>query len=64
MDARVLIVEDDPEIAELVCLYLENEGMTSVWKDAAEGVMDTLAGEKIDLIILDINLPKMDGMRS
>lgn len=59
---HILIVEDDQEISALVARYLHSHDMrTSVAADGRE--MDiALAQEAIDLIALDINLPKEDGL--
>ena len=59
--ARVLIVEDDREIAELIQLYLEREGIEVEKAEAAEPGLVALAQRPCDLIILDINLPETDG---
>lgn len=61
MEARVLIVEDERELAELVQMYLENEGVNVSIAGSAEAGFDVLAAEDIDLVVLDINLPGMDG---
>lgn len=57
----ILIIEDDPNTAALVALYLEREGFRPLTAgDGEAGV--TLAGRHHpDLIILDLMLPKMDG---
>jgi len=61
MARKVLIVEDDNNIAELLHLYLEKEGFdTRVARDGGAGVQ--LFGEYApDLVLLDIMLPVMDG---
>jgi DNA-binding response OmpR family regulator len=61
MKERIAIVEDIAEMAELVRLYLENEGWETVVYDSAEAALAGLADSRISLIILDINLPGMDG---
>jgi len=60
-NALVLIVEDDPEIAEILDRYLAREGFRTV--RAADGgiALDHHARLKPDLVILDIKLPVADG---
>ncbi len=61
MNARVLIVEDERELAELVQMYLQKDGVESSIAESAEQGFSLLDSETFDLIILDINLPGMDG---
>ena len=61
MSNKVLIVEDDGNIAELLHLYLEKEGFeTQVAKDGGQGV-ELFRSFQPDLVLLDIMLPVMDG---
>ena len=61
MPKKVLIVEDDGNIAELLHLYLEKEGFeTQVAKDGGKGV-EYFRSFQPDLVLLDIMLPVMDG---
>ena len=61
MPKKVLIVEDDGNIAELLHLYLEKEGFeTKVAKDGGKGV-EYFRSFQPDLVLLDIMLPVMDG---
>ena len=61
MSRSILIVEDDKNIADLLRLYLEKEGMTChVAGDGLEGLEKFHAAQP-DLVILDIMLPSMDG---
>ena len=61
MPKKVLIVEDDGNIAELLHLYLEKEGFeTQVAKDGGKGV-EFFRSFQPDLVLLDIMLPIMDG---
>ena len=61
MSKKVLIVEDDANIAELLHLYLEKEGFESlVAKDGGKGV-ELFRAFRPDLVLLDIMLPIMDG---
>lgn len=61
MQANILIIEDEIEIAELMQLYLEKDGMSVLLAQSAEQATDILNENPIDLIILDINLPGKDG---
>ena len=61
MAKKVLIVEDDSNIAELLHLYLEKEGFeTQVARDGGKGV-ELFRSFQPDLVLLDIMLPVMDG---
>ena len=61
MAKKVLIVEDDTNIAELLHLYLEKEGFeTVVANDGGKGV-ELFRSFHPDLVLLDIMLPVMDG---
>ena len=61
MPKKVLIVEDDANIAELLHLYLEKEGFeTQVAKDGGKGV-ELHRSFQPDLVLLDLMLPIMDG---
>ncbi len=61
MKGNVLIIEDERELGELIQLFLSNEGITSVLAGTAEEGISRIAGEDYDLVILDLNLPGMDG---
>ena len=61
MDTKLLIVDDDPNICEMLRLYLENEGYkVKTASDGAEGVAAFKIYEP-DLVLLDIMMPKKDG---
>ena len=59
---EVLIVDDEKEIADLIGICLHNEGFVCVKKYSGEDVMNTLARRKIGLVILDVMMPKIDGI--
>ncbi|MBS6194982.1 MAG: response regulator transcription factor [Clostridiales bacterium] len=61
-DTRILVVDDEKEIADLLELYLISDGF-QVKKayDAQEG-LEIMKNEKIDLVLLDIMMPKIDGL--
>ncbi|WP_391120952.1 response regulator transcription factor [Psychrobacillus sp. L3] len=58
---KLLIVDDDEHIRELVKVFLQNEGLDIL--EAVDGVdaMSKLDSEKIDMVIMDIMMPNMDG---
>ncbi len=61
MKASVLIIEDVREMAELIDMYLAKEGIVSTICETAESGLVSLRETSYDLIILDLNLPGMDG---
>jgi len=61
MQASILIIEDSQEISRLVELYLAREGAETVVQISAEAALKVLDQRNFDLIILDLNLPGMDG---
>lgn len=61
-ETKILVVDDEPEIADLLELYLISDGYQVVkCADALEGLR-IMEKEKIDLVLLDIMMPKMDGL--
>jgi len=61
MQARVLIIEDVKEMADLIRLYLQKEGMAVTLCETGEEGLEVFARERYDLVVLDINLPGIDG---
>lgn len=61
MSEKILIVDDEREIADLVSLYLENENFTVFKFYNAQDALDCIAHEKLDLAILDVMLPDKNG---
>ena len=64
MKAKILIVEDEKDIADIIMLYLKKDGVETVWKDSGEAGLYAVSEEDFDLIVLDINLPGMDGFET
>lgn len=59
---RILVVEDDPLIADLLDLNLQDEGFSvTLAQDGADG-FTRLQRERFDLLVLDLMLPGMDGL--
>ena len=61
MEYTILVADDEKEIRELLRLYLENSGYQVVEAEDGQQALDILRSKKIDLCILDIMMPKMDG---
>ena len=61
MPATVLIIEDDPNIADLLHLYLEKEGYSTVIAPDGGAGVEKFREIHPDLVLLDIMLPVMDG---
>ena len=58
---RALIVDDEPHIRELVALYLRDEGFDIVEKANGAEALEYAENHAVDLVILDIMMPHMDG---
>lgn len=58
---KIMIVEDDPKIAELLSSYIEKYGYQAIVIVDFQRVLDIFSQEKPDLVLLDINLPSFDG---
>ena len=61
MDSNILIVDDEKEIADLVELYLINEGFVVHKFYTGKEALDCINTVKLDLAILDVMLPDIDG---
>ena len=58
---KILIVEDELEIRELLASYLRNEGFSVSEAEDGVAAIEIFNKEKFDLVILDILIPKIDG---
>ena len=58
---KILIVEDEPEIRQLLASYLINEGYSVSEAEDGVAAIELFGKEKFDLLILDIMIPKIDG---
>lgn len=58
---KVLVVEDDPSISALLTKALQNNGYTVVHAGDGEAALVLCVEERPDVILLDVNLPKLDG---
>jgi two-component system response regulator MtrA len=62
VDARILLVEDDPSIREVTAIGLRNAGFTVETASDGRAGLDRFESEPFDLVLLDIMLPRMDGL--
>lgn len=58
---RILVVEDNPQISEIVKAYLEREGLDVEIREDGQAGLDAFQQGKFDLAILDVMLPVFDG---
>ncbi|MDZ5473353.1 response regulator transcription factor [Bacillus sp. 31A1R] len=59
--AKIMVVDDDSNIRELVRLYLNDEGFEIVEKSNGMDALEYAENNTVDLVILDIMMPKLDG---
>ena len=63
MKSKILIIEDVPEMAELIKMYMENAGFEVSAFETAETALEALKTSSApDLVLLDLNLPGMSGL--
>jgi len=62
MSERILLVEDDARLAEMLCEYLGGAGFRVVLAPFGATAMERLAESPYDAVILDLMLPDMDGL--
>lgn len=61
MSARVLVVDDNPEIRETMKTFLELEGHLVTTADCGRAALEQIARDNPDVVLLDIGLPDLDG---
>jgi len=59
--AKILVVDDDPDMRETLQMILESGGYTVVMAEDGEQCLVKLKEEQPDLLILDLLMPRMDG---
>jgi two-component system, OmpR family, response regulator MtrA len=62
VDARILLVEDDPSIREVTAIGLRNAGFTVEAVEDGRAALDRFAATDFDLVLLDVMLPRIDGL--
>lgn len=61
---RLLIIEDDPEIRDLLAERLAEQGYVSAQADTGDAGLERILGERFDCVLLDIGLPGIDGFET
>lgn len=61
---KILVCDDDKEIVEAITIYLEKEGYSVVAAYNGKEALSRLKAERVQLIILDIMMPEMDGIEA
>ncbi len=62
MDQRVLVVDDEKEIRELLVMALEDAGCTTLQAETGEEALEILKEDNIQVQILDLQLPGINGI--
>jgi len=62
LNEKVLIVDDDNEIRNVVSIYLKNEGYEVLQAENGYKALEIIKAESIDLVLLDIMMPKINGI--
>ncbi|MEC0236644.1 response regulator transcription factor [Paenibacillus kribbensis] len=60
----ILVVDDDSEIRDVIHVYLRNEGYHVIEAADGEEALDAIKTTPIQLVILDVMMPRMDGIRA
>ena len=61
MTYNILVVEDDIDIIKLLKIYLENDGHRVISAQNGLDALQIIENIKVDLVVMDIMMPKMDG---
>ena len=61
-EEAILIVEDDPQIRNFIVYTVKQEGFPYFTASNGQAALSTLVSEHVDLVLLDLGLPDMDGM--
>src|SRR5688500_8784557 len=62
MAHKILVVDDDPHIRAVLTFALGKAGMETVEAGDGEAALEQVERERPDLVVLDINMPRMDGL--
>jgi two-component system OmpR family response regulator len=62
MNKHILIADDDPHIRDVISFALEKAGMQTTLAEDGRQALDIFRNQSVDLMVLDINMPELDGL--
>ncbi len=62
-DLKILAVDDSPTVLEMIVTILESDGYEVIRAEDGKEALEKARNEEVDLIVLDVMLPKLDGYR-
>jgi DNA-binding response OmpR family regulator len=60
---RILVVDDDPHAVEILTRMLDREGYECLSAESGQGALQTLRENPVDVVLLDVMMPEMDGLQ-
>jgi two-component system sensor histidine kinase/response regulator len=63
-DCKVLVVDDDPGIAEIISTFLKKDGYKILTAENGRRALEVIEDEKPDVVVLDVFMPEMDGIET
>ena len=63
MKQRILVVDDEPQIREMLSVYFGNHGYETATAANSAETLRVIAGSKVDVVVLDIGLAEEDGLK-
>ncbi len=63
-NARILVVDDDKEIVESICIFLKSEGYETLKAFNGLEALEAVCENKVHLVLLDIMMPRLDGIEA
>lgn len=62
--SKILVCDDDKEIVEAIDIYLSQEGYQVLKAYDGEEALKILKSQKVDLLVIDVMMPRLDGIRA
>lgn len=62
MSTKILVVDDEKDVCEVLSKFLSKKGYTPVIANSGKEALDKLSREKPSMVLLDIRMPDMDGV--